>query len=184
MSCIACGDGFARICGLAVLIMLCSTGAFAQFEPNTERWGMDFRDFAVPENPKACLDACRAEPRCRSFGFRIAAVAGGRPHCWLKSGIPPARYTLGSVSGIVRPEEGAVRSLTLELDTDRGGSDFRDFAVRENPRSCYDACRIDGRCKAFSFRTAASSNDRPHCWLKDAVPPRKFTRGVVSGVVR
>jgi hypothetical protein len=138
----------------------------------------------VPENPRACLDACRAEPRCRSFSFRTAAVAGGRPHCWLKSGIPPARYTQGSVSGIVRPEEGAVRPPAFELDTDRGGSDFRDFAVLENPRSCYEACRDDGRCRAFSFRTDAASKGLAHCWLKDAVPRPKFTRGVVSGVVR
>jgi hypothetical protein len=179
------GSAFVLLLGLTVLLLLCVPPASrAQFEPNTERWGMDLRDFVVPENPRPCLDACRANPRCRSFTFRTAAVAGGRPHCWLKLGIPPARYTQGSVSGVVRPEEGATRPPAFELDTDRGGGDFRDFAVPENPSSCYDACRNDGRCKAFSFRIAHVHDDHPHCWLKDAVPPPKFKRGVVSGVVR
>ncbi len=174
---------FLRFLGLAVLLMLRSTGGSAQLEPNTDRWGMDFRDFVVPENPRACLAACRAEPRCRAFTFRTAAVAYGRPHCWLKSDIPPARYAQGATSGIVRPGEVAAQPPAFEPNTDRRGSDFRDFAVPENPRACYDACRADARCKAFSFRSAAD-NDRPHCWLKDAVPLPKFTQGVVSGVVR
>jgi len=184
VSFVGCHGEFLRFFGLAVLLMLCPISGWAQYEPNTERWGMDFRDFVVSENPKACLDACRAEPRCRAFAFRTAAVAGGRPHCWLKSSIPPARYTLGCVSGIVRPDEGAVRPPAFESDTDRGGGDFRDFAVPENPRSCYDACRNDGRCRAFSFRIADANNEGPHCWLKDAVPPQKVKPGVVSGVLR
>jgi hypothetical protein len=175
---------FVRFGGLAILLMLCSSACSAQLEPNTDLWGMDFRDFAVPENPRACLDACRAEPRCRAFTFRTAAVAYGRPHCWLKSDIPPARYAHGATSGIVRPEEAAAGRPSFERNTDRGGGDFRDFAVPDNPLSCYDACRNDSRCRAFSFRTAAGENDLPHCWLKDAVPPAKFTRGVISGVVR
>jgi signal transduction histidine kinase len=97
----------------------------AQLEPNTDLWGMDFRDFVVPENPRACLAACRAAPRCRAFTFRSAAVAYGRPHCWLKSDIPPARYAQGATSGIVRPEEVSARPSGFELNTDSRGSDFR-----------------------------------------------------------
>ena len=112
--------------------MLCPISSLGQFDPNTDRWGMDFRDFAVPENPRACLAACRTEPRCRAFTFRTAAVAYGRPHCWLKSDIPPARFAQGTTSGIVRPKEVAVQSRAVEQSTDRRGSDFRDFAGPQN----------------------------------------------------
>src|SRR6266536_1143832 len=76
--------------------------------------------------------------RFRAFTFRTAAVAYGRPHCWLKSDIPPARYAQGATSGIVRPGEVAAQPPAFEPNTDRRGSDFRDFAVPENPRACYD----------------------------------------------
>lgn len=175
--------GLLRFVGLAIPLMLCSSVCSAQLEPNTDRWGMDFRDFVVPENPRACLAACRADPRCRAFTFRTAAAAYGRPHCWLKSDIPPARYAQGAVSGIVRRKEVVARAPAFESNTHRGGSDFRDFANPENPRACYDARSADARCKVFSFLNAAN-NDRPHCWLKDVVPLAKFTQGVVSGVVR
>jgi hypothetical protein len=170
--------------GIAAMLMLCSTGSWAQFEPNTDRWGMDFRDFDVPNNPRACLDACRDEPRCRAFTFRDAAANNGHPHCWLKAGIPAPRPTPGATSGVVRPEEAPVRPPEFERDTDRWGNDFRDFDVPEDPKACYDACRDDRHCRAFTFRSAAANNGRPHCWLKDAVPPPRPTRGVVSGVVR
>ena len=127
-------DRFVRFSGLAILLMLCSSACLAQLELNTDHWGMDFRDFAVPENPRACFDACRAEPRCRAFTFRTAAVAYGRPHCWLKSDVPPARYAQGATSGIVRPEEVAARPPAPEPNTDRRGTDFQDLAVPKSDR--------------------------------------------------
>ena len=44
---------FLRFLGLAVLLMLCSTGGSAQLEPNTDRWGMDFSRFRGAREPQS-----------------------------------------------------------------------------------------------------------------------------------
>jgi hypothetical protein len=98
-----------RLSGLALLLLLtCPSRSRAQqFEPDTNRFGMDIRDFDLPSNSQLCYNACRDEQRCRSFTFRKPngwPGAGPSAHCWLKYGIPAAKVDKCCVSGIVRSE--------------------------------------------------------------------------------
>jgi len=81
-----------------------------QFQTDTNFFGMDIRDFDLPEeNPRLCYDACVAEKHCHAFTYLRPhgwGGAGSTAHCWLKYGIPSdVRHEPCCVSGIVRPGE-------------------------------------------------------------------------------
>lgn len=81
----------------------------------------------------------------------------------------------------------AVQTATggYEADTDRPGSDFRDFdAQMRGPASCDAACRADARCLAWTHTPPGAQSDGGHCWLKDAVPDALPLTGATSGLVR
>jgi hypothetical protein len=56
----------------------------------------------------------------------------------------------------------AAEGLSWEPNTDRPGSDYRDFDVKL-PQECREACARDPQCRAFSDRGG-------RCWLKQAAP--------------
>lgn len=65
-------------------------------EPNTNRWGMDYRDFtSEAADPALCQQACQKEQQCQSWTY----VKQGN-HCWLKSGLAPAAKDSCCVSGV------------------------------------------------------------------------------------
>lgn len=61
------------------------------WEPNTDRPGADYTNFAV-RLPQECREACARDLRCRAFTDR-----GGR--CWLKQTVPNAVTDTCCVSG-------------------------------------------------------------------------------------
>lgn len=79
---------------------------------------------------------------------------------------------------------GSTSSIPLEYDTDRLGSDYKNFAMGVNdPSACAQACFEDPTCKAFTFvKPNSGQGPDPRCWLKNAVPPRKQASCCVSGV--
>src|SRR5215469_6576714 len=81
-----------------------------KFQSDTNFFGMDIRDFDLPEeNPNLCYQACVEEKSCHSFTYlRPYGWGGTEPtaHCWIKYGIPTdVRHQSCCVSGIVRPGE-------------------------------------------------------------------------------
>ncbi len=65
-------------------------------EPNTNRWGMDYRDLTLDAaNPALCQQICQKEVQCKSWTY----VKQGQ-HCWLKSGIAPAAKDSCCISGL------------------------------------------------------------------------------------
>ena len=65
-------------------------------EPNTNRWGMDYRDFILKTgDPALCQQACQQEQQCQAWTY----VKQER-HCWLKSGEAPAGHDSCCVSGL------------------------------------------------------------------------------------
>ncbi len=65
-------------------------------EPNTNRWGMDYRNFTLETaDPALCRQACQKEQQCQSWTY----VKQGK-HCWLKSGLAPAAKDGCCVSGV------------------------------------------------------------------------------------
>jgi hypothetical protein len=65
--------------------------------------------------------------------------------------------------------------LTEEIDFDRRGNDYRNFRASSLAR-CQDACRSEGRCRAYTFRSRDGL-----CWLKDRANDRQFDRDMVTG---
>lgn len=74
-------------------------------------------------------------------------------------------------------------SVTLELNSNRPGQDYRDFDLPQaNPESCRDACSQDPRCRAFTYVKPGIQGEYARCWLKDSVPPAEHAPCCASGV--
>jgi hypothetical protein len=64
----------------------------------------------------------------------------------------------------------------LEFNTDRPGSDYRDFDLPGGPgtdaglKVCMVACEEDARCVAFTYVRSGVQGPNPRCWLKDSIP--------------
>jgi hypothetical protein len=74
-------------------------------EYSIDRLGGDYRSFETPPDPKAqaCVDACKAENRCRAWTYRRAGYGVTVPHCYLKDTIkPPRQHRPCCISGVVR----------------------------------------------------------------------------------
>ena len=83
---------------------LCPSNASAQLEQETDRAGLDYRDFDMnaASRPEDCEAICRQEARCRAFTYVRAGVQGAAPRCWLKEGVPEPRRNACCVSGVKR----------------------------------------------------------------------------------
>jgi len=73
----------------------------------------------------------------------------------------------------------------LELNTDREGADYHNFALREpSAELCRRACARDSSCKAFTYTKPGTTGrgDTPWCYLKNGVPDATRRDCCVSGV--
>ena len=74
-------------------------------------------------------------------------------------------------------------SRQWEPQTDRPGSDYRSFDVRESrPELCRDACGSERQCRAFTYVRPGVQGPRARCGLKNAVPPARPNDCCLSGV--
>jgi PAN domain len=73
-------------------------------ENAVDRYGGDYRDFAIPSDPKAenCKHACEAENRCRAWTYVRPGYHGPAARCYLKDRITPPRRRPCCISGVVR----------------------------------------------------------------------------------
>ena len=63
--------------------------AASTFEPNTDRPGMDYKNFDLPAAVASlCKASCDAEGACKAWTYVKPGVQGPSARCWLKSGIP------------------------------------------------------------------------------------------------
>ncbi len=138
------------------------------WERNTFRDGSTYRTQAA-SSVQDCKKKCAEDSACAAFGYRSG-------NCSFKEvgGVPRSR--VGYTSGLRRG---------LEMNTNRLGSDYRNFALATpDPERCQTACARESRCKVFTYvppRPAAQGTGYAHCWLKDAIPPAYSTMGMVSG---
>ena len=71
----------------------------------------------------------------------------------------------------------------MELDTDRLGSDFRDFDLPlALPELCQTICATDSNCKAWTYVKPSYQGQRARCWLKNSVPNPSRNTCCISGV--
>jgi hypothetical protein len=72
----------------------------------------------------------------------------------------------------------------MEIDTDRRGGDYKNFALANpDPSLCEQACINDPKCKAFTYtKPNAFGTNLPHCWLKNTIPAPTPDSHFISGV--
>ena len=70
----------------------------------------------------------------------------------------------------------------LEYNTNRWGSDYRNFELDSGPAACQDACMREAACRSFTWVKPGVQGRRAHCWLKDSVPGPSRNTDCTSGV--
>ena len=71
----------------------------------------------------------------------------------------------------------------MESNTDRPGSDFRDFDLPLGlPELCQTICVTDSNCKAWTYVKPGYQGGRARCWLKNGVPNPSHDTCCISGV--
>ncbi|MCB9997387.1 MAG: PAN domain-containing protein [Methylobacteriaceae bacterium] len=73
---------------------------------------------------------------------------------------------------------------TYEINVDRPGADYSNFAIRGGPRACQLACADDGDCRAWTYVRRGYQGRSARCWLKSDIPGSVPSPCCVSGVVR
>jgi len=59
-------------------------------EQNTDRPGMNYKNYATSPDPQICANDCANDPSCKAFTYVKPGVRGSNsvPECWLKNGVP------------------------------------------------------------------------------------------------
>ncbi|MCP4308105.1 MAG: hypothetical protein GY788_25165 [bacterium] len=80
------------------------------------------------------------------------------------------------------PSEAAVQSLSVEVDVDYYGADYRSFLQKgPDANECRAACAADDRCQAYTFLRPPMGGPTGKCHLKSAVPTRRNDACCISG---
>ena len=71
----------------------------------------------------------------------------------------------------------------LEYDTNRSGSDYRNFELSQaDPAICRNECQSDSTCRSFTYVKPGVQGAKDRCWLKSEVPAASANNCCVSGV--
>lgn len=102
---------------LAVLLLFAALSplSLAQLEENTDRQGMDYRNFDLSSpDPNLCAQECYNDSQCRAFTYVKPGCQGQNARCWLKNGVPAATTNECSISGVkANAQAGALLPLSL-----------------------------------------------------------------------
>jgi len=158
------------------------------YETNTDRPGSDYSNFNLNNpNPSKCRAICANQSSCKACTYVKPGVQGPKARCWLKNAVPPKKYSNCCISGkkygaAPAPSPSPSPSLTYEPNTDRPGSDYSNFNLNNpNPNKCRAICASQPNCKAYTYVKPGIQGPKARCWLKNAVPPKKFSNCCVSG---
>lgn len=180
-----CATGY--VCGVVLAIyeyeLSASGSGGAGIERNTNRAGGDYTSFNLAQaNYELCQQACANDSRCAAWTYVRPGLQGATARCWLKSNVPGPSTNDCCVSG-VKSATGGQASLSLEVDTNRGGADYRNFDLAEaRPELCRDACANDPQCRAFTYVKPGFQGPRARCWLKNSAPNGTSNACCISGV--
>jgi hypothetical protein len=159
----------------------------ARAQSGFDRPGGDYSNFPVRSgDPLACAARCEHDPHCNawSFSYPVTAMAGAV--CWLKNQVTQRVLNSCCISGV---RGGAViepRIGPAEYSIDRIGGDYRDFDILPDPSGqlCAAACKLDNRCRAWTYQRPGYGTVTARCYLKDKIKPPRRTPCCISGVVR
>lgn len=74
-------------------------------------------------------------------------------------------------------------TIGIENATNRPGGDYQDFELpKADPDLCRIECRLDARCKAYTYAKPGLHGDKAHCWLKSPAPAPVHEDCCVSGM--
>ena len=78
------------------------TSVMGPMEWDTDRMGLDYSNFDLPEaNPALCRDACARDPKCKAWTYvKPNTIQGPKPRCWLKYAVPKPSHSTCCVSGV------------------------------------------------------------------------------------
>jgi len=74
--------------------------ATQNYEPGTNRPGMDYHDYDTRGGWQGCQARCESEARCEAWVYKNPTTPGGLGHCWLKDGVPTAQPQRNFTSGV------------------------------------------------------------------------------------
>src|SRR3990172_7199914 len=83
--------------------------ATAAWETQTDRPGMDYKNFWINKDIEAfvavkqCEDACKNDSQCKAFTYVSSGIQGPNARCYLKNGVPLPAINTCCTSGVVRP---------------------------------------------------------------------------------
>ena len=160
-------------------------------EYDTNRPGSDYKNFDLSAaDPALCQQACQNEDKCKSYTYVKPGFQGPKARCWLKHSVPQPRSGKCCVSGIKGAGHTAVSttpvsssSAALEYDTNRPGSDYKNFDLSAaDPALCQQACQNEDKCKSYTYVKPGFQGPKARCWLKHSVPQPRSGKCCVSGV--
>jgi hypothetical protein len=157
-------------------------------DENTDRPGNDYRNFEL-SRPDAglCGEECARDARCKAYVYVAPGVQGQSARCWLKDSVPESRRDTCCVSGVKGAKgllkASAAEDISKELNVDRAGNDYRNFDMPQaDPELCRRECRLDERCRSYTYVKPGVQGSPARCWLKENVPAARNDNCCVSGV--
>lgn len=146
--------------------------------------GNDYKSFPLDKpDPTACRARCSDDAGCDGYTYVKPGVQGATAMCYLKKN-PGTAITNGNcTSGIRSFTAKNIGDVNLEPGTDRMGLDYKGIQLDSpDPRLCADACRKDGKCRAYTYVVTGYRGPKAECYLKDRVPEKSGNGSCVSGI--
>lgn len=158
---------------IGFLVLLNSALAFAA-EVDTDRAGADYRNLEL-NLPDAgiCETWCKADSQCQSWTYVKPGIQGPKARCYIKSSIPNRATNSCCISGL----------KLAEYDTDRMGSDYQALSLQQpDAAQCLSLCKMDSKCRAWTYVNPGLAGPQAMCWLKDSAPKATASTCCTSGV--
>jgi len=107
--------------------------------------------------------------------YRDAIIFMLNSHFWL-------RPFLAAIIGVVLLS--APANAARDGSTDRPGLDYKTIELSApNPDLCENACKKDGKCRAWTYSWPGAKGPKAMCALKTGVPPKRSDTCCISGVL-
>lgn len=85
----------------AVCIAVLSFSPAEAFETDTDRPGMDYKNFNLTAaDPALCENACNGDAACKAWTYVKPQIQGPQPRCWLKTSVTAPKSNTCCVSGV------------------------------------------------------------------------------------
>jgi hypothetical protein len=136
-------------------------------------------ELAVWREIQNSTDRSTLEKFLRDFPEGVFAGAAREKLARLELGAAPPTKSLPVTPG---PVGTAPAGMTMEVNTDRPGQDYRTNADVPSPEACAAICAGEERCRAFTWVKPGVQGPGPYCWLKAAVPVPAAAQFAVSGI--